>query len=159
MKKRICLFVVYVLSLTAYGVLTANPEFTSELNGTKKIIWITGLFLFYLVLALITNKVMSSIGCITMKLANPNTYNPESAKNTGLNYMMILYYVHIIVLYLNQYSNNIRYLNLFNLLGAAIIVVISIIKFQNINLIKRFLIALPFVIYVIIDTFTLGTNI
>lgn len=156
MKKRLGLFAVYVILLTVYGAMNADPEFVKELTNGQKVVWMIGLLLFYTALTWLTNKIMAFIGSIFMKLANTREYDPAEAKGRCLNYMLILYYAHILLLFAQKLLSLPAWTVYLNFIGIAVLffVLVQNRKFSGAG--KKIVVSIPFVAYSIVDVIAMN---
>ena len=151
MKKRIGLFGIYIVLLAVLGALTADERFRQELTAEKKVVWFIGLLLFYALLTLLTNKIMSFLGSIAIKCADAGSYEPEAAKNRCLNYMLILYYVHIVLLYATHFLHLPAWTAYLNFGGILIVLVLLIRSRSFANIGKKLIVSVPFITYSVLD--------
>lgn len=156
MKKTGILMVIYILLVAVYGALTADAEFANLFQGSKMIAWYAILVVFHGLIIWLTNVIMQFFGSIFIKMANKEVYDKKVAKAEVLDYMLVIYFVRIVLVYLGYFLNlpsSIAYISII----SALIVCYMIYKKEKYVGWKKLLVMLPFVAYIIMDIASLLT--
>lgn len=144
---------LYVLGLGIYGVLTANEEIIANFKGAKMLILLAVLILFYNLIILITNKLMIFVGSILIKMADKKRYDKELANKHIIRYMLVIYFAHLVSLYVGNFGNVGVWSNIVYLVAVIYIIANVFNNEQYKKITSKVMVVIPFLIYTVLDAF------
>ncbi|MDQ0231658.1 hypothetical protein [Metabacillus malikii] len=148
------LLIIYLIAAVVLGSLTADEDFIAVFDGSQIYLWYSLLTLYYGVLMLITVWIVSYLTLLSYKLANKQTFDRKRVMLKSMWLLIITFYAHMIVLYINHYIYSGSEILLIFII-PAVIVIISIVKDINIQGFKKVVAIIPLSIYIGFDALSI----